>query len=191
MPRGARRFGVRFAPGGAVPFLDAHAHELTDRAAGLAELTRAAEFGLAERVAEARDAPARVLLVAEFLEDRRSRLRAIDPRVRRAATELRASSGRLAIPSLARRLDLGERQLARLFREQVGSSPKLFARVARMQRALSLLEARDEYRGADALDAGFADEPHLVREFRSLAGVTPRRLVLERNAMSGSFNRAR
>jgi transcriptional regulator GlxA family with amidase domain len=190
-PAGARRFGVRFAPGGAMPFIDAHAHELTDRKAGLSELTRAAAFDLAERVAEAPDERTRALLVADFLEDRRSRLRATDARVRRATEEVRANAGRVAIPTLARRLDLGERQLERLFREQVGSGPKLFARVVRMQRALALLETRTEYRGERALDAGFADEPHLVREFRALTGVTPRLLFLERNAMSDSSNRAR
>jgi AraC-like DNA-binding protein len=183
----ARRFGVRFAPGAAAAFIDACAHELTDGQAPLPELTRAAAFGLAERVAEADSHPRRARIVADFLEDRRARLRPIDRRVRRAATLLREASGRLAIATLARGIGLGERQLERLFRDHVGSRPKHFARVIRMQAALALLEQRTDYRASRALYAGFSDEPHLVREFRELTGTTPLQLFRERRAGAAQY----
>jgi AraC-like DNA-binding protein len=176
LPAGANLFGVRFAPGAAAAFLDAHAHELCDGEAELSALTRASAFGLAQRVAEAADSLERARVVAEFLQDRRYRLRPGDFRVRRAVALLRASAGSVAISALATQVGVGERQLERLFREQVGAGPKLLARVLRVQAAIAHLEART---GA-ALDAGFSDEPHRVREFRALTGLTPRALLLER-----------
>jgi AraC-like DNA-binding protein len=180
-PTGARRFGLRFAPGAAAPFIGVLASELTDSQADLNALTRARQFALAERIAEAVSGAQRIALLAEFLRDGRSRLRPRDARVRHATELLRASHGRLAISALAARLNLSERQLERLFHEHVGTRPKLFARVVRMQSALALLESRATPLAASAASAaGFADEAHLVRDFRALTGMTPRRLVEER-----------
>jgi AraC-like DNA-binding protein len=176
----ARLFGVRFAPGAAAAFLDARAHELTDGEAELSALTRAPAFCLTERVAEAGSSAERARIVADFLQDRRCRLQPDDRRVQRAVAQLRASAGRVAISTLATQVGVGERQLERLFREQVGSGPKLLARVLRMQAAMAQLESRAGYRAALALPAGFSDEPHLVREFRALTGVTPLQLFRER-----------
>ena len=50
--------------------------------------------------------------------------------------------------------------------------PKAVARVLRFERALRLL--REGRALADvAYDCGFADQPHLNREFRALGGSTP------------------
>jgi transcriptional regulator GlxA family with amidase domain len=92
---------------------------------------------------------------------------------------LQESHGRRAIRAVADELGISERHLERLFLERVGTRPKLFARVLRVQRAIALLESRRE--PAATLVAGFADEPHLVREFRALTGLTPRKLLRERH----------
>jgi AraC-like DNA-binding protein len=181
VPAGARRFGVRFAPGAGAAFLDAHASELTDGQASLSEVTKAAAFCLAERVAQAPDDAQRARIVTGFLEDRGSRLRPGDARVHRATDALRRSQGQVPIPELAASVGMSERQLERLFRERVGTRPKLLARVIRMQRALACLESTATYRAARAVEAGFSDESHLVREFRLLTGVTPRQLFHERH----------
>jgi AraC-like DNA-binding protein len=177
---GARCFGVRFAPGAAAAFLGEPASALTDTDADLDELTRARELCLAERIAEASTDARRAVLITEFLESSRSRLRPLDPRVRRATQQLRNSRGALPIAELAHDLGLSERQLERLFHEHVGTRPKLFARVVRMQTALRWLESSTAYRASGGVAAGFADEPHLVRDFRALTGITPQQLVRER-----------
>lgn len=66
------------------------------------------------------------------------------------------------------------RQLERIFECQVGLSPKLFARVARLRLALEL-SARTTVPdwSSIAVDAGYFDQSHLIRDFRSLTGETP------------------
>jgi hypothetical protein len=119
----AARSGVTGAKTGAVIVVQrtsmvrlpgaACADELTDAEGELDALTKASAFGLAERVAAAANALQRARLVADFLQDRRSRLRATDLRVQRAAALLRANSGGVAISALAQQVGVGERQLER------------------------------------------------------------------------------
>jgi AraC-like DNA-binding protein len=176
----ARFFGVRFAPGAALPFIHARAFELTDAQAPMNEVTSAHGFRLMERVVEAASHLERARIVAAFLNTARARIQPEDLRVRRAVRMLRERSGCVNIATLAQQLTLSPRQLERRFQQQVGASPKFIARTLRMQAALRLLERAPNYRGAYALAAGFADEPHLAREFRALTGLSPRQLVRER-----------
>jgi AraC-like DNA-binding protein len=58
--------------------------------------------------------------------------------------------------------------------------PKAFARLARFHRALSA--ARDDRHASWARIAaatGYYDQAHLIDEFRTIAGVTPRALLGE------------
>lgn len=187
VPRGARYFGVRFAPGAAAALIDARADELCDLDGTLDEVGAAPRHALAERICEASDERARANIIAAYVRDASSRRRPVDVRLRKATTLLQQHHGALAIGELARRVGVSDRHLERLFMERVGARPKLFARVLRMQRALSLLEARtpaEARASAHALSAGFADEPHLVRDFRALTGLTPQALLRERHVGS-------
>ena len=89
-----------------------------------------------------------------------------------AAARLLARAPGTRLPELAERLGLGERQLRRRFTEGVGYGPKTYARVARFRTALALLE-RGTPPARVALDAGYADQPHLTRELVALGGRTP------------------
>ena len=180
VPRGTRSLGVRFLPGAAAPYLTDPSSAFTDGGAPLDELSHTRRFRLAERVAEARNHIERRRLLAEFLLDNGARLRAPDPRVRRAATALRTQAGPGGVRSVARALGVGERQLERLFAAHVGIGPKAFARVARFERALGLMDGPLRGQATLAAAAGYSDESHLIREFRALAHATPAELARER-----------
>lgn len=177
---GDRCLGVRFKPGMAAPYLDTSAAEVRDGAAPLADVTFARRFHLAERVAEAASDDARRRCVAEFLLAARARVRAPHPRLRRAVRFLREHTGPGAVRALARELGLSERQLERSFTTEVGVGPKAFARIARLERAVALMGGPVRGQAALASLAGYADESHLIREFRALALTTPAELARER-----------
>jgi len=66
------------------------------------------------------------------------------------------------------------RQLEREFRRRVGLTPKSLARILRFQNVLRWRGIRPEWPWADlAAHAGYADQAHLVRDFRAFAGTTP------------------
>jgi AraC-like DNA-binding protein len=94
-----------------------------------------------------------------------------DPLVVAAAGALSAGT---AVGKVAADLGVLPRTLRRRFTAQVGLSPKRFARVQRLQRVVQDLDGRSSVNWAGvAARHGYADQPHLVEEFRQLVGVTP------------------
>ncbi|WP_342088708.1 AraC family transcriptional regulator [Dyadobacter sp. OTU695] len=66
------------------------------------------------------------------------------------------------------------RQFERLFKQRMGISPKLFARIARMTKAFALKYNRPDLDWLSiALLCNYHDYQHLARDFKDLAGVTP------------------
>jgi AraC-like DNA-binding protein len=171
--------GVRFRPGAAVEMLGVAARELLDDSAGARDVWGAAGRSLDARLAEARGPGAARAAIEAALLERRSRARLPDARLGRAVATLRVARGELPIPAVASGAGLGERQLERLFVERVGYGPKLFARVARLEAAVTVIASSLRVRGSIASWAsfartcGYADQAHLIREFRALTGVTP------------------
>ena len=78
---------------------------------------------------------------------------------------------------VADRVYVSERQLQRRFAERVGYGPKTFQRIARFQRAVRQLGLDGAGPASAAASAGYADQAHLTRESRRLAGLSPRELV--------------
>ncbi|WP_437531993.1 AraC family transcriptional regulator [Sorangium sp. So ce726] len=170
---------VSFHPGGARPALGVAAHELVDRVVPLDDLWGARARELRHALARAGGDPtAAVRLLEDALcrafgatDDAPAR-RAL---LRRAVDCLNASASPdsdASIPALARRLRVAERTLRALFHEEIGISPKRYARIARIRRAAERLATTSLARLA--LETGFYDQAHLTAEFRSLLGVTPR-----------------
>jgi AraC-like DNA-binding protein len=180
LPAGSRVFGVRFAPGAGGAFVDTAVHELEDRSTELTDVTGAARaWRLAERVAEARSDGARSEVITRFLLDPGSRQRAADGRLQRAVRSIRERRGSVSVGAMAGHLGVSERTLERLFREHVGVGPKLYARIVRMEWTRSVAGDHRLSQADLALRAGYADEPHLLRDFRALTGLTPGALLAE------------
>ncbi|HEX4631188.1 MAG TPA: AraC family transcriptional regulator [Chthoniobacterales bacterium] len=82
------------------------------------------------------------------------------------------------IEELRKDAGLSGRRFSRVFSEQVGLTPKLFARLNRFQRAVRLLpQAREINWGEIVFAAGYYDQAHLIHEFQSVSGVTPMEYV--------------
>ncbi|MEV0275284.1 helix-turn-helix transcriptional regulator [Streptomyces sp. NPDC050610] len=193
---GDRCSGLRFAPGTGPPLLGVPAHELRDRRVPLAALWPGPEVRrLTERLADA-PLPGRALerlalerLAAERLAPERrvpartrqagpgpygpgpyrpgSGPRPYDPVIARTVEAMRAG---LSVAALAAEVGLGERQLHRRCLAAFGYGPKTLARVLRMNRALDSARAGRPYAEV-AAETGYADQAHLARDVKALAGV--------------------
>ncbi|WP_152443633.1 helix-turn-helix domain-containing protein [Bacillus sp. THAF10] len=79
-----------------------------------------------------------------------------------------------AISDLALNLGYTERHLTRLCRDQFGVSPKMIARIFRFERALSnLFGCPDAPNVNRAIELGFYDQSHFLKEFKRFSGMTP------------------
>jgi AraC-like DNA-binding protein len=91
-----------------------------------------------------------------------------------AVNRLVGSRGEAAIAPLASTLGVAPRTLLRRFRAATGLSPKQFARICRFRAAaLQLTGANPPSWAAMASGGGFADQAHMIHEFKELTGLTP------------------
>ena len=72
--------------------------------------------------------------------------------------------------------ELSDRHLARLFYDGFGLSPKVYARVLRLRRAMEMVSGGEALAVA-AVASGYVDQAHFNREARALTGQTPRTLA--------------
>ncbi len=163
---------VFFHPWGAAAFLPVPMHALAGRSVALEDLMPPAALReVEERLAACPGDPERLAVVEAFLltllRDRRP-----DGRLRRAARLLQEAPGRASVKDIASAVGVGERQLERKFREWVGLAPKPFARLARFQRLLRRMETTGRIAEA-ALDQGYYDQAHFIKDFRAFSGTTP------------------
>lgn len=163
---------VLFTPQGAA-CLGAPASQLAGHSVPLdLLLTGSRVRELTERVAEAPTGEARVALVQQFLL---ALPFASDRLVARAVDRL-SEPAPVAVAQLANELGVSERQLERRFLARVGITPKRFATLRRFERALAMAESAGSL-GRLAQEAGYYDQSHFIREFRSYAGAAPSQLL--------------
>ncbi|MFC3349552.1 helix-turn-helix domain-containing protein [Streptomyces echinoruber] len=173
VPAGAPRrwAGVRLAPGTAPPLLGVPAHELRDLRVDLADLWPAAAVRhLRARVDAATD-PAGAL--EEAVLRRAAEAGPPDPL---PAHLVRALEAGRPVGAVADETGLSARQLHRRSLAAFGYGPKTLARILRLQRALALARAGVPY-AETAARCGYADQAHLAREVRQLAGMPLTRLL--------------
>ena len=96
----------------------------------------------------------------------------------------------MPIAQLAAEVGWSHKHLIARFRRQVGLRPKTAARLVRFDGVLGRL---DERRGLDwglvALEAGYADQAHLIREFHQFTGTTPTEFLAQTTPPGGDGER--
>lgn len=165
-----RYVGARFRPGGLAAALGVRASSLTDRIVEAGALADDSRWRMVEKeLARHRASHRQAERLADLAVDLAGGV-GLDERAALAmegAALIESRGGDTRIDDVARTLGVSARTLGRAFEDCVGVSPKVFARVVRMQRAVAML--RSGARGAPVAAAcGYADQAHLSRELRRL-----------------------
>ncbi len=160
---------LRIRPGQAMALLGVPADGLADRVVPLTELAGPSAHRLGEQLGLLRNDPDRgIAVLGDYLLDRLPRRTPARYELVGAAAEQLAdgtSTGRTA-----NSLGVSERYLRRIFRQAVGISPKHFARINRVRHVIGRPQSSWS---VTAAETGYADQSHLIADFRSLMGVTP------------------
>ena len=185
-----RNLGVRFSPGGLFSMLGIPLFEMVDQVIPLAAVWPRLERILVGQLDP--NAPAAELFrrTESVLQDCLLPLKQGPCPVHVAVSSLGRASGRLSVSDLARVTGWSARQLERRFRIEVGFGPKMLGRIVRFQSLLKQL-APPQLQApswADlALASGYADQAHLIREFRALSGTTPGSFLRKTNPVLAAF----
>jgi len=184
-PPTSRMAGVRLKPEGVAAFLRDTPSAIAGAVVELDDVLGPEVDRLREQIASTRDLRRRALLLAAAVARHLEPARALSEAVLFALDVLHASRGGAPVGELVRASGYSHRWLTERFRSEVGLAPKAYARLVRFEAAFDELCRVDRVRWADfALDAGYYDQAHLVREFHDLAGATPTE-VFHRRAPDG------
>lgn len=182
---GQRTVLVRLPWGTYHAVLGKPAAEFAGRVVALRDLwDTAATQRLEEQLASAKDARSAVVILKAAIAKRLGTGTRFDTNTRLAQIAARRLES-LSVASVADDVGVSERHLRRVFREVVGLSPKEFSKLRRFERALNAAkDGREPSWSNIAVDAGYYDHAHLIADFRSIAGATPREFLAEVRSQS-------
>lgn len=165
-------FGIMFRPAGFRPLLGMPMRAVTDRTLPFEDVARGADE-LARAVAAEGDPAEAVARMDAFV----SRRVPATPHPAEATMRLAEVAARerdlVRVAQLADRAGMSPRTLQRRFADHVGISPKSLIRRYRIFDAAEAVRHRDVDWAALSATLGYADQSHLVRDFRSAIGMTP------------------
>lgn len=166
--------GVHFKPGGAFPFLGLPANDLADTHVDLETLWGGSADRLRERLCEAGTSAERFQLLQEALLNRLCYGVEQHYAVSAALEIFWKNQAGLTVRDAAKYLGLSQRRFIQVFKTEVGMTPKLFSRIQRFQQTRTLIQQDPSPNWAAlAVDLGYFDQSHLIREFLEFSGLSP------------------
>src|SRR5262245_29992364 len=167
-------FAVKFTPGGFHPFARGPVSRFTDATVMLRHVFGAEGDALERAVLSATTDLSRIEIVERFLRERHPEP---DEHVGDVQTVVDAAAkdrSILKVDDLVDRFGLNKRTLQRLFAKYVGVSPKWVIQRYRLHEAAERLAAGGPAgHAALALELGYSDQAHFVRDFKAIVGVSP------------------
>ena len=167
--------GVHFRTGGAFPFLNIEASELTNTHANLDDLWGRSGLELRERLCEAATVQQRFRIIEGALRTRLQYQTKGQQQIKNALKMFAMGGSGTLVRAVARELGFSQRRFIQTFSAYVGLTPKVFCRILRFQRARVLAQKLQAPDWAElAVDCGYFDQSHLIRDFREFSGSTPK-----------------
>jgi AraC-like DNA-binding protein len=171
--RGSSLIIVRFTEIGAHAIFHERMDLLYGRTEPLDAMMPAREVDRVQNaLADTPDARNQLLHVERFLTSRIRALYGVPQQIQAAVQMIRNSDGRSSIGAIAQRTAMSQSALERHFRAAVGATPKRMSRLARLHHVFRLWATGKNFTRI-AYEAGYFDQPHLVRDFRLFTGFSP------------------
>jgi AraC-like DNA-binding protein len=141
------------------------------------ELNEFAAENLNEQLMNAHGENAQVTLLNNFLISKLKDAETRDALVEESLRLIHKGIGTINVRTLAKCMDISERQFERRFSQMVGLSPSSYIRVKRFNEAMRLIKSGRYNTLTDVAYAlNFHDQSHFIREIKSFTGVTPKSL---------------
>ncbi len=167
---------VLFAPGGLHRLLGVPMHEMLGFPFDT-ELFLGREIQeVNEKLFETTDYYQKILIVENYLLKKARKLKPILP-FDKALYGISSYSKKLSVDQISQEACISVRQLERQFKERIGVPPKTYTKLVRLSKAWKLFENNPQITWSQiAYLCNYADQMHLIRDFKEFTGTTPKAL---------------
>lgn len=173
-----RVFGIKFKPGAFHPFLGAPVSTLTDRQIPVVDLFGDDGKDLEDEIVREEDDGSMVAIAERFLRARLPERDANVELVGNLVERILDDRSITKVEELAELAGMNTRTLQRLFSRYVGVSPKWVIQRYRLHEAVEQLAPGVPIDWPKlALDLGYFDQAHFIRDFKGIIGVPPSEYV--------------
>jgi AraC-like DNA-binding protein len=171
---------VRFHPGGLYKFLGIPMPEFLNKNIDAALVLGNEISEVNDRMANAKSYHDMISIMEAYLLEQMQKVKRSYHPVDTIGQLILQNPQSFSLDKFASKACLSASQMERRFIQQVGIPPKLFARVCRFYQAFVMKEKAPFLSCRDiALDAGYTDYQHLVRDFKQFSDSTPKVLFEE------------
>jgi AraC-like DNA-binding protein len=169
-----RAFGVKFRPGAFYPFIRSPLSRLTGLSICIDDVFGAEGVAFESRLLSLEDEYEMVAVANDFfrahLPEHDQNIEVVNQIVDRIITDRTITK----VDDIVRVFNLNKRTLQRLFNQYVGVSPKWVIQIYRLHEAACQLAGKDVVDWSSlALDLGYFDQAHFIKDFKALIGRSP------------------
>lgn len=182
--------GIRFYPYGAARFFDFPLRDIKNRVLSTEIVWKQEAVYLEERIMESGTYQQAIVLIEQFLLDRRKS--ALPSKkivfIEMALKKILQTRGVLRVEQVAKNMGISRRYLEMLFRDYVGISPKNFSSIVQFQQIFSALKQPDIQSLTQlAYQCDYADQAHFTRTCKKMTGATPKEFFKESSLIHQNF----
>ncbi len=168
--------GIAFKPAAIYNFYKLSMYELTDERICFSTVQSNPDSEVESWTNMAKSHPERIKILETYLLELIKKTGYGDPAIIDAANEIFYTKGKINVTELLDKVPMSRRNFERRFLEEVGVSPKTYAKIRRFGYTCSLMAGNRDINLMDVLyKGGYYDQSHFIKDFKYFSGRTPRK----------------
>ena len=183
-------FAIYFLPHGLSMFLDLPLKELFNQSVPLKLVIKDTVNKLEDELSSAETFEKKIVIAENFLitQIQKNEKKYKYDRIRYVVNLINQAKGILEIEDLASKSFLSRKQFERTFSDFIGTSPKQFLKIVRFQNAIYEKSKNSELNLTEiAHKCGYFDQSHMINDFKTLSGITPKNYFENEGVFSDYF----
>jgi len=167
-------FIINFHKGRSYPFLEMPLHELTDSVVDGDLVLTNEIMNLREMILESVLITQKFMVVENFLVKKFRNKLIVNPFIEFAVNKIISSPNQMSIEQISNKVGYSQKHLIKLFKDNVGLTPKGFLKIIRFQKAIEEIAGskKADWTGI-AYESGYYDQAHFINDFKAFSGFTP------------------
>jgi AraC-like DNA-binding protein len=180
-------FGIKLKPSAIARLFHLSMKDYNDKVVSLNNTNNSELNGIKYILSSGHNHDEIIFLLNSFFEELIAEKKPISPPIDDAVKFIFKKNGLVTVAELCSVAYLGERQLLNQFSRYVGLSPKLYARVIRLNYIFQLVRENKEKWSSLAYEAAFFDQSHFIKDFKKFTGENPGKYLFEEKNMANFF----